>query len=151
MKNCLNCTEEFEEKRETAKFCSTSCRVMYNRKHGKNGKIKEGVKESKIDFIYTAVLGLIEAQKSGLPADYVNWDKVGVLKPDGSVEELSFDKLRVEFEEQDSKPTYLSLLNGMGKLLFADERDEYAEKIKAATYLTEKQQNDLLNHLKQMR
>lgn len=32
MKECLKCGKEFQEKKETAKFCSTSCRVMYNRK-----------------------------------------------------------------------------------------------------------------------
>lgn len=40
MKECLNCKKGFEQKKETKKFCSDSCRVMWNRKHGKKGAIK---------------------------------------------------------------------------------------------------------------
>ncbi len=39
MKECLHCKKGFEAKRESAKFCSTSCRVMYNRKHGKKNEV----------------------------------------------------------------------------------------------------------------
>lgn len=30
-KECLNCKKEFEAKKDTAKYCSDSCRVMWNR------------------------------------------------------------------------------------------------------------------------
>lgn len=33
MKDCLNCQKEYENKREASKFCSTKCRVMWNRKN----------------------------------------------------------------------------------------------------------------------
>lgn len=33
MKECLHCKKEFQEKKDTAKYCSVSCRVMFNRKH----------------------------------------------------------------------------------------------------------------------
>lgn len=39
MKQCLYCDKEFEAKRDSAKFCSTSCRVMHNRKHGKKNTV----------------------------------------------------------------------------------------------------------------
>lgn len=35
MKQCLNCQNDFEYKREAAKFCSDLCRVQYNRKNPK--------------------------------------------------------------------------------------------------------------------
>jgi hypothetical protein len=31
---CLNCGNEFQPQRKTAKFCCSSCRVKYNRNHG---------------------------------------------------------------------------------------------------------------------
>lgn len=43
MKICLKCNKEFEPKRDTAKFCSTSCRVMYGKKN--QGRKKETVLE----------------------------------------------------------------------------------------------------------
>jgi hypothetical protein len=39
MKECLNCQKEYEAKRETSKFCSVSCRVLYNRKNPKKKKV----------------------------------------------------------------------------------------------------------------
>lgn len=39
MKNCLNCNKEYENKRAASKFCSVSCRVLYNRKNPKTPKI----------------------------------------------------------------------------------------------------------------
>jgi hypothetical protein len=36
MKECLNCKTPYEAKRESSKFCSTNCRVMWNRKNPKN-------------------------------------------------------------------------------------------------------------------
>lgn len=33
MKECLHCKKKFQEKKDTAKYCSDSCRVMFNRKH----------------------------------------------------------------------------------------------------------------------
>lgn len=34
---CLECSKEFEAQRSSAKFCSTKCRVDYNRKGGEVG------------------------------------------------------------------------------------------------------------------
>jgi hypothetical protein len=40
---CLFCENEFANKRETAKFCSTNCRVKWHNKHGgsKSGEVKK--------------------------------------------------------------------------------------------------------------
>jgi len=44
MKECLWCKKEFQEKKPTAKYCSTSCRVMFNHKRGKmKDKVRDDV------------------------------------------------------------------------------------------------------------
>jgi len=53
MKGCLNCQKEYENKREASKFCSTKCRVMYNRKFPKK---KDGVSKTQLQVIYNAIL-----------------------------------------------------------------------------------------------
>jgi len=45
IKVCLWCKKEYEAKKESSKYCSTSCRVMYNRKPATKGTI------SKLDII----------------------------------------------------------------------------------------------------
>lgn len=40
MRECLKCKKDISDKHESAKFCSTSCRVMYNRKNGKQNEVK---------------------------------------------------------------------------------------------------------------
>lgn len=66
-------------------------------------------------------------------------------------EPLSFTKLKDEAVNGSEQPTYLSLLNGMAGILFADEKEEYEIKIRKATNLTDKQRDALLSNLKQMR
>lgn len=42
VKNCLNCGNEFEAKRDSAKYCSDNCRVKWNWKH-RNERKKIGL------------------------------------------------------------------------------------------------------------
>jgi hypothetical protein len=51
-RKCLKCNKEFEAKKETAKYCSVSCRVMFNRKVDK----KEKVEKEKSLLMQTQVL-----------------------------------------------------------------------------------------------
>ena len=55
MKKCLYCEKDFQEKRDVAKFCSTSHRVMWNRRNssGKNKSLSTVVSElqKKVDSI----------------------------------------------------------------------------------------------------
>lgn len=39
IKECLKCKKNFEAVRDSAKFCGTSCRVMYNRKNTNPSKL----------------------------------------------------------------------------------------------------------------
>jgi DNA-directed RNA polymerase subunit RPC12/RpoP len=60
---CLNCEKEFDAKRETAKYCSTNCRVKFFNKNGKNGAV------TKLDLkvVYNELLDL--AQKLSASAN----------------------------------------------------------------------------------
>lgn len=39
-KKCQHCKKDFEAKKDTAKYCSVSCRVMYSRKNKGNKKME---------------------------------------------------------------------------------------------------------------
>lgn len=78
MKECLNCNKEFQAKKETAKYCSTSCRVMWNRKHGK----KNQVSPIQIQVLYNSMLELVE--KIGESTKLVQ-------EPKPAVQALSFE------------------------------------------------------------
>lgn len=58
MKECLWCKKEYEPKKETSKFCSTSCRVMWNRKYGKK---KNQVTSDQLQELYNSVLAAVNA------------------------------------------------------------------------------------------
>ena len=56
MKPCLNCNNDFEAKKEFAKFCSTRCRVAYNRKHPNQ---KNKVSNFEIRVLYNEMLDML--------------------------------------------------------------------------------------------
>jgi len=66
MKECLNCKKEYEPKRDSSKFCSTSCRVRWYQKHSK-GKSK--VTTMDMQELYNAVLSAVNSinAKNGQP------------------------------------------------------------------------------------
>jgi hypothetical protein len=94
MKECLYCKKEFEGKKPTRKFCSDSCRVMYNRKFG--GK---ALKDWQAKSIYNSIIEGIEkltnikvekgsiiipqnndsTQVHNFPTNQQPLDKVGIL------------------------------------------------------------------------
>lgn len=62
-------------------------------------------------------------------------------------EPLSFEKMKQDLRVHDDLPTFQDFLNGMANLAFADDKEDYGERIKDATHLTEKQRNLLLTNL----
>lgn len=62
MRECLKCKKDISGKHESAKFCSTSCRVMYNRKNGKRNEIKP----VQMQVLYNAIMDKLD--KMGLQA-----------------------------------------------------------------------------------
>lgn len=61
MKECLHCKKEFEEKKDTAKYCSTSCRVMFNRNKPKPKKMFTS--ESKLEVLCNTVMDMLSNVK----------------------------------------------------------------------------------------
>jgi hypothetical protein len=52
----LNCDKEFNPKRESRKYCSDSCRVIYHRKHGKKNQISK----FQMQTLYNEVLSMVQ-------------------------------------------------------------------------------------------
>ena len=50
MKECLNCNNSFESKRESAKYCSDKCRVQWNRKNPKKEKGLTELQQMKVMY-----------------------------------------------------------------------------------------------------
>lgn len=137
---CLKCEKEFEPKRETAKFCSDSCRVMWHRKNGKN----RPVTKTQVQVLYSMALSALTELKNHkpaeLPADYLNVTKIGVLGQDGTVKPLSFS----------APQTALKSFEQWQRAKVECENEDDWEKIKAgieaATNLTQKQKNLLIKY-----
>ena len=62
MKVCLHCNKEFENKKETAKFCSVSHRVMWNREN--KNKPKGVTEKQRLEVLYNLILELVGNAKS---------------------------------------------------------------------------------------
>jgi hypothetical protein len=62
MKQCLNCQNDFEYKREAAKFCSDKCRAAYNRAHP-----EKQVTKLQMQSLYNAVLEAVEKIQYAAP------------------------------------------------------------------------------------
>jgi hypothetical protein len=130
MKNCLKCNKEFEPKKNTAKFCSTSCRVMYNRKHS-----KQSVTPVQMQVLYNSMLELIEKAKSEpmqpyfgvVTKDEVKWGET-IKEPVKIKLKRSFATLQALINECQSMEDYLPL----------------REEIEAAEHLTDKEKAILL-------
>lgn len=136
MKQCLNCHKEFEYKRESAKFCSDKCRATYNRAHP-----KQLVTPIQMQVLYNAFLEAVGKIQYSAPKEVYDAPK----KHNINDEPLSFDKINQTTESKE--PSFQELLNGMAKIIFADEKNEYAEKIHSCKNLTDKQRQILLNSL----
>lgn len=141
MVNCLYCRKEFEQKRSTAKFCSDKCRAAHHRRHPENT-----VTKVQMQVLYNEMLDMMAKIKEMPPQTQYNGPKL----PDNfkGDEPLSINRSKQEETQTGQLPTYMSLINGMAKVVFADEKDEYAQKILAATHLSQKQIDALLAHLR---
>jgi hypothetical protein len=139
VKKCLKCNKNFEAKKETAKYCSVSCRVMFNRKVDKNEKVEKEksllmqtqvLLNSVVEMVGKINYGVVPTSFDGKKNDYIKMDEIGQWQ-----------------EPKKYLPTFQDLLNGMDKVSFSDEKEEYALKIMDATHLSEKQIKLLLSNL----
>lgn len=60
MKACLNCQRDYENKRESSKFCSTNCRVKWNQKQPKK---ERAVSQVQLQVLYNSLLDLVSNAK----------------------------------------------------------------------------------------
>lgn len=137
---CLNCQKEFEPKRkDTAKFCSATCRVQYNRVNP-----KDKVTKVQMQVLYNMAMSALEELRTHkpleLPKDYLNVTNVGILRTDGQTEPLNFSKPQIALKsfEQWKREKHEC------------ENEEDWERIKsgimAATNLTSKQKDLLIKY-----
>ncbi len=102
-----------------------------------------------MQVLYKQMMEAVELLKGdgSLPTDYQNVNKIGVLKSNGEIEPLDFAKMKEALQKEQSSPTFQELLNGMEKIYFSDDKEDYAGKIRAATHLSDKQIQLLLSNL----
>lgn len=73
MKDCLQCQKPYEAKKETSKFCSTNCRVKWNRKNGN----KKEISTLEMKVLYNAMLELLDKAKNNVTAS----EKINTSNP----------------------------------------------------------------------
>ncbi len=80
MRECLKCKKDISGKHESAKFCSTSCRVMWNR-NPKNKKEKGLTELQQMKVMYNALMEKIDkiVPTSSLPISELKSGGYGVI------------------------------------------------------------------------
>lgn len=129
MKECLHCKKEFKNTKESAKFCSTSCRVMWNRKNG--NKTKKALQPLELQVLYNSLLDAIE--KFG----NINGQHQGAVK--------------VVVEQnvvQDDEKSFQQYLNEIADLEYEQEFKDKATEIQSATNLSQKEKDLLLTNMR---
>jgi hypothetical protein len=130
MIKCLYCEDEFEPKRETAKYCSDSCRVMYNRKHGK----KNAVTKFQMQTLYNEIRSMVN----------------DLNKPTNSIQpfqqpETNFpiNTTPLKLTPQIAPKSYLQYLNEKRELLNEEQYHAWLAELEADLYLTTPQKKAL--------
>lgn len=134
-KKCLKCGKDFEVKRDSAKFCSTSCRVMWNRK---NPSVQKKKAELRMDVIYNSILELIETHKADLPKDFRDVTNIGILKSNGNVEPMFPIKQEVRKSPAEWVMEKREIPDGD-----TDSYKEWFNRLEACTYLNTKQKSEI--------
>lgn len=120
MKECLWCKKEFQEKKPTAKYCSTSCRVMFNKKHGKKNELKPFQMQVLYNQIMEAVNGI--NQKNSLPESFgavINTEN----KPSVTV------KIPPQELYQNTTKSFQQFMNEIADLEFPEEYKKLTDEI----------------------
>ena len=144
MKGCLHCKKEFEAKKETAKFCSTSCRVMWNRKNG--NKTKDAIQPFQMQVLYNSMMDLIDKtiEKFGeipefeIPVGLQPSKKNGIHN---TTSHTAGQKLGIE-------KTFQQYMNEIADLEYEQEFKDKASEIQSATNLSQKQKDLLLINMR---
>ncbi len=136
MRECLKCKKDITGKHESAKFCSTSCRVMYNRKFGK----KDTVSKVQVQVLYNQMLAMFENMQNSQP------QFKGISeKENGTPTATSHTTKQVLGIEK----TFQQLMNLIPDLQYEDEFRRFVAEVEANTMITRKQKDLLLLNMKQ--
>lgn len=133
MKACLNCGQDYKNKRDSSKFCSDKCRVYFNRK---NPKPKESVSLLQMQVLYNEMLDWVGKMKHVLPADYMAVKNIEILKEIGQVEPISFTKPK-------APKTMAQYFEGKRECTCEDDYHQWVADVEADPYLSTKQKQIL--------
>lgn len=82
IKKCLKCNENFEAKKDTAKYCSDSCRVMFNRNNPNKQRVLPVDPTIQAQVIYNSVLEMLGKINCGLMPTNLDAPRVLDLRND---------------------------------------------------------------------
>jgi len=134
MKECLHCKGQFEEKRESAKFCSTSCRVMFNRKNKGKSKLVFKSPSEVMDKLAALDLKIDKILYQTPTPESYDGKKMNPVND----EPLSFSKLKAEIQPQDKYGEYAAAIQNAQDM---DELEAVGRRIKASGLLWKEKQN----------
>lgn len=107
--------------------------------HKKVGRQNE-VKPFQMQVLYNQLLEVATKMSTGI--DVHKKDSPVFNKPAEVFKKSSWDET-----PNSDLVTFQDLLNGMANIQFSDDKEDYAEKIRKANHLSEKQKNLLLTNL----
>ena len=143
MKGCLHCKKEFEAKKGTAKFCSTSCRVMWNRKNG--NKTKDAIQPFQMQVLYNSMMDLIDktiAKFGEIPEFEI---PIGILPSQNGIPDTISHTIK---QKLGIEKTFQQYMNEISDLEYEQEFKDKATEIQAATNLSQKQKDLLLINMR---
>lgn len=130
MRECLKCKKDITGKHESAKFCSTSCRVMYNRKHGKKNEIKP----VQMQVLYNSIMEAVEK---------ISFPPIKVTNP--NTFETFTGIQNVITQKPQKQRSYESYREAKRECETPEDWERLREEIEADQYLTKKEKDLLKN------
>jgi hypothetical protein len=129
---CQKCGKEFTPKKETAKFCSVSCRVGYHKKHGK----KNTLNPVQVQVLYNTIMEKLGA---------IQFSPATAKSYDGSKLDLKGVDEAGMFPKQSVQPrTFTWYMQAKNECEHEDEWRKLERQIQADPLLSTKQKNLLL-------
>lgn len=135
MKACLNCNNQYENKREASKFCSAKCRVAFNRKNP-----QDRITKVQVQVLYNSMLemmgkvGVSQERESQKPVQEAG-------KP------LSFDLMKqaVQLPQVAVQAIMRKYWDDKRELGGQDEYNDWLQKLYSDNRLTTKQKDLIKN------
>lgn len=131
MKSCEKCGKAFNPKKDTAKYCSDSCRVMACRNRQKKG----AVTTSQLQVVYNAILDLLASSRVELPTNLVSGKSDSLLHSNGSVTPFTMTRQK----------TVEEWIAAKREIPDNDEYQRWLSELEADQYLSSKQKSLIKN------